>query len=64
MSPDHQQAAAVKSGPSPIVNVRFPRDDLELIRRAARHQSISFGAFVRQAAVNAARELAHRMAAS
>lgn len=57
MSSDNQQATAVKRVASPSVNVRFPREDFELIRAAARNQSIPFGSFVRQAAVNAARKL-------
>lgn len=44
-----------KSGVSPIVNVRIPREDMEIIRTAARGKSLSYSAFIRMAAVEVAK---------
>ena len=54
-----------KSKGNPIVNVRIPREDMDIVRTAAREKSLTYSAFIRQAAVLAARQVvAESVAAS
>ena len=57
MSEKNINPAHVRSAVKPIVNVRIAPEEMDIIRKAAKTQALSYSAFIRHAAVNLARQI-------
>ena len=57
MSEKNINPAHVRSAVKPIVNVRIAPEEMDIIRKAAKTQALSYSAFIRHAAVSLARQI-------
>lgn len=55
MSAKNINPAHVRSAVKPIVNVRIAPEEMDIIRKAAKTQALSYSTFIRHAAVSLAR---------
>ena len=57
MSEKNINPAHVRSAVKPIVNVRIAPEEMDIIRKAAKTQALSYSTFIRHAAVSLARQI-------